>query len=562
MDYFKTLNLEREPFSNSPDPGLFYNSRQHLEALQKLEIAIRLKRGLSVITGDVGTGKTTLSRQLIQKLSHDPALRYFLILDPGFSSTRDFLSGILSHFTGQVPDQPGDGPLKEEIKKYLFTQGVDRQFTTVLMIDEGQKLPVFCLEALRELLNYETNDHKLLQIVIFAQKEFNETLLSLDNFNDRVNFRYDLSPLGFFETRKLIRFRIEKSAGQAAAAPLFLSFPAYIAVYRYTRGFPRKIINLCHHILIRLLIKNKTRADYGFVRACAEEVFLTGRPWKLRLALSSLLCLTFMACGAFLFKTLQTSHLLPPVLQEEKTTAAVIEKPAAPVESPVVETAPPALATGTEETVAPIEAPPETVAPAEAPIEAPALVQVAQALETAPLPEAAPEIEPAETPAKADNSGEIPQPPETYGAFRVPKADTLYRLMEIVYGSYRIEYVEKMMSANPKIKDPNQIIAGMLLQFPVIAGTHSLWENRPFCIRLSAETDFTKAVESVKHYRQRNLDVRMLPVWEDKNGFVFPVVVNQAFESLAQADSHKTQTGMEQGICERIFADTGGRKPL
>ena len=434
MDYFKTLNLEREPFSNSPDPGLFYNSRQHLEALQKLEIAIRLKRGLSVITGEVGTGKTTLSRQLIQNLSHDPALRCFLILDPGFSSPRDFLCSILTHFTGRAPEQTEDAALKEQIKTYLFAQGMDQALTTVLLIDEGQKLPVFCLEVLRELLNYETNDHKLLQIVIFAQKEFNETLLSLHNFNDRVNYRYDLSPLGFFETRELIRFRIEKSAAHTAAPPPFFSFLAYVAVYRYTQGYPRKIINLCHHILIRLIIKNQTRAGYGFVRACAKAVFLRPRPWKFRFALSALVCLMFMAGGAFLFKVVRTPDPMPPN-PEENRPVAVVEKPALTV-----------------------DATPEPVLPE---IPAPVTVAAVQMSEPAPSESALPEtVEPApvleppeanETPVKAEDPHETTAPPEFYGEFRVPKDDTLFRLMEIVYGSYRKEYVDKVMKANPKI---------------------------------------------------------------------------------------------------------------
>lgn len=546
MDYFKTLNLEREPFSNSPDPGLFYNSRQHLEALQKLEIAIRLKRGLSVITGEVGTGKTTLSRQLIQNLSHDPALRCFLILDPGFSSPRDFLCSILTHFTGRAPEQTEDAALKEQIKTYLFAQGMDQALTTVLLIDEGQKLPVFCLEVLRELLNYETNDHKLLQIVIFAQKEFNETLLSLHNFNDRVNYRYDLSPLGFFETRELIRFRIEKSAAHTAAPPPFFSFLAYVAVYRYTQGYPRKIINLCHHILIRLIIKNQTRAGYGFVRACAKAVFLRPRPWKFRFALSALVCLMFMAGGAFLFKVVRTPDPMPPN-PEENRPVAVVEKPALTV-----------------------DATPEPVLPE---IPAPVTVAAVQMSEPAPSESALPEtVEPApvleppeanETPVKAEDPHETTAPPEFYGEFRVPKDDTLFRLMEIVYGSYRKEYVDKVMKANPKIKDPNQIIADRLMQFPVISGTHAIWANNPFCIRLSTETDFTKAVLSVKQYRQMDLDVRILPLWDGKNGFVFPVVVNKAFDSLASADHYKTrEIGMKQGISEPIFDGNDGRKPL
>ena len=95
MDYYKLLNFEKEPFSNTPDPDLFYNSVQHLEALQQLEISIRLKRGLSVVIGDIGTGKTTLSRQIIQKISNDDSIRYYLVLDPGFSNTANFLKQLL-----------------------------------------------------------------------------------------------------------------------------------------------------------------------------------------------------------------------------------------------------------------------------------------------------------------------------------------------------------------------------------------------------------------------------------------------------------------------------------
>ena len=556
MDYYRTLHLEREPFSNSPDPGLFFNSRQHLEALQKLEISIRLRRGLNIVTGDVGTGKTTLSRQLIQSISHDPGLRYFLILDPGFSTTRDFLSCMTGLFTGPVPDGAEEAGLKEEIKKYLFAQGVDHSITTVLLIDEGQKLPVFCLEILRELLNYETNDHKLLQIVIFAQKEFDRTLLSLDNFNDRINFRYTLSPLGFFETKELIKFRLEKSSAQPVETPPFFSFFAYIAVYRYTRGFPRKIINLCHHIMIRLIIQNRKRADYGFVRACAKEVFLSGRPWKLRLALSALVCLMFMAGGAYMFKLFQTYGLTPD-LWKAKPPAA--EQPVVRAEIP----APPAPETTIPEAAISETAPPvETVAPAETAPQPQALT--AEEIQPQEPAQPAEPALPPETAAKSDEpdeSVETVSPPEFYNAFRVPKDDTLYRLMEIVYGSYRTEYVEKVMKANPRIKDPNQIIAGMVMQFPVISGTYSLWANNPFCIRLSTEDDFTKAVESVKHYRQRDVDVRILPSWDPGNGFLFSVVINKAFDSLAAAGHHK-EAGVKQGVCERIFDGNDGRKPL
>ena len=133
MDYYKILNFEVEPFSNSPDPGLFYNSAQHLEALQKLEISIRLKRGLNVVIGDVGTGKTTLSRQLLQKISNDNSIKFYLVLDPGFSSTVGFLKYLLYLFQPKKRYKSNDeNVLKEIIKEHLFNYGVDKNINIVL----------------------------------------------------------------------------------------------------------------------------------------------------------------------------------------------------------------------------------------------------------------------------------------------------------------------------------------------------------------------------------------------------------------------------------------------
>jgi general secretion pathway protein A len=188
MDYFSILNLKREPFSNSPDPEYFFLSRQHNTCIQKLELSLRLRRGLNVVIGDVGTGKTTLCRQLIRRFAGDEDAETHLILDPSFSNPLEFLSTVAEMFE-QVKVEPGanEWQIKEIIKKYIFRKAVDEKKTIILIIDEGQKIPVFCLEILREFLNYETNEYKLLQIVIFAQKEFAETLEDHANFADRIN---------------------------------------------------------------------------------------------------------------------------------------------------------------------------------------------------------------------------------------------------------------------------------------------------------------------------------------------------------------------------------------
>ncbi|ETR74546.1 MAG: hypothetical protein OMM_06270 [Candidatus Magnetoglobus multicellularis str. Araruama] len=128
MDYFQLLRLNKEPFSNSPDPTFFYPSKQHAGCLQKLEIAIRLKRGLNVIIGDVGTGKTTLCRHIVQKFADDPDVQMYLVLDPGFKNALEFLAEVARLF-GLIQENESldEWTIKERIKKFLFTEGVDNK---------------------------------------------------------------------------------------------------------------------------------------------------------------------------------------------------------------------------------------------------------------------------------------------------------------------------------------------------------------------------------------------------------------------------------------------------
>ena len=147
MEYFKLLNLEKEPFSNSPDPDYFFKSRQHKECLQKLELSLRLRRGLNVVIGEVGTGKTTLCREMIKKFSRDEEFETHLILDPHMTDPAMFLQGLARMFERE-PDVPAGewADHKEFIKQYLYKRGVEENRGVVLIIDEGQKIPTPILE--------------------------------------------------------------------------------------------------------------------------------------------------------------------------------------------------------------------------------------------------------------------------------------------------------------------------------------------------------------------------------------------------------------------------------
>jgi len=258
MSYYKELGLEKEPFSTSPDPEFFYHSAGHDAALRRLEIGIRLRRGLSVILGDVGTGKTTLSRILLQEFKEEEDFIFHMVLDPGYKSELQFLSGIAKMF-GIAPESRTAADFKEALEKFLFQKGVEENKTIVLLIDEGQKINSRNLEVLRTLLNFETNKYKLLQLVILAQAELLPRIKAIRNFMDRVALKYTITPFDAAETGEMIEFRL-KQAGYNGAQPLFTR-EAIKSIYKYTRGYPRQIARICHDALETIVMQEEMIVD-------------------------------------------------------------------------------------------------------------------------------------------------------------------------------------------------------------------------------------------------------------------------------------------------------------
>ncbi|MBL7156746.1 MAG: AAA family ATPase [Candidatus Omnitrophica bacterium] len=258
MGYYEVLNLKKEPFSTSPDPAFLYRSSAHNSVLKRLEIGIRLRRGLSLILGDVGTGKTTLSRALLQEFSNDNDFVFHMILDPDYNSEFQLLETLVKIF-GITPDTRTTHDYKEEIEKYLFKKGIDEHKTIVLLIDEGQKLHSNFLEVLRTLLNYETNEYKLLQLVIMSQMELLPKIKRVKNFYDRIALKYIINPLDMNETKEMINFRL-KQAGLSRDRHLFTP-ESVKRIFEYSQGYPRKIAVLCHNSLEELIIKQKDIVD-------------------------------------------------------------------------------------------------------------------------------------------------------------------------------------------------------------------------------------------------------------------------------------------------------------
>ncbi|MFC1646223.1 ExeA family protein [Candidatus Omnitrophota bacterium] len=259
MSYYAVIGLEKEPFSTSPDPEFFYRSAAHQTALSRLEIAIRLRRGLSCILGDVGTGKTTLSRMLTQMLSNENNFDFHLILDPNYKSEYQFLSSLVKMF-GINTELKSTLDYKEALERHLFKKGVEENKTIVLLIDEGQKLNSNQLEILRTLLNYETNEYKLLQLVIMSQIELLPRIRKIKNFFDRISLKYIINPLDEDETREMITFRLRQAGYNNQDHELF-SGQAIGMIHAHTQGYPRRISMLCHDALEYIVMNEKRLVD-------------------------------------------------------------------------------------------------------------------------------------------------------------------------------------------------------------------------------------------------------------------------------------------------------------
>ena len=546
MDYFSILNLKKEPFSNSPDPEFFFHSRQHLDCLQKLELSLLLRRGLNVIIGEVGTGKTTLCRQLIRRFAQKEEIETHLILDPHFLNASEFLATVTKLLVGKKP-VPGshDWQIKEHIKQHLFRKGVDQKKTIVLIIDEGQKIPAFCLEILREFLNYETNEYKLLQIVIFAQKEFENTIRKYPNFADRINLYHQLKPLNFSDTRLMIRFRLEKSNNSGRKLNLF-THPALWAIYRLTGGYPRKIINLCHQSILSMIIQNRSKSSYFLVRACARRVFPEESRRKKIIAAGAALA---GAAAVLVLSLLPLDGIITLPLRGVQNIKALFSQNAA------LETSTP-LPQATAPTVRAQLAPSEFPKPSQTktdtkplltkrmaePVKKDAkLIRPTEIVRTDKSPKTA---EAAEIKEKTQIAGlEEPVIDEIQtvstpvlihssilGQITLRRDETLSRIIQKVYGNFNSKYFKSFILANPDIEDPDRVEVGQIISLPAIL-VEVTPADRPLWWVKVDETDLLEeAYNILRNYPDDAPSMRLIPYWTPETGTQFSVVLKRLFE--------------------------------
>ncbi|MBI5043921.1 MAG: AAA family ATPase [Nitrospirae bacterium] len=270
MSYIEFYKLKEQPFTNTVDTKFYYNSAQHSEALLRLKHAINTMKGLAVLVGGIGTGKTTLARRMLDELSEKEYESALLVIIHANITPQWLLKKIITQLG--VEDLPDD---KTELLSKLCKRLMDiheEGKKAVVLIDEAQMLQTKeIMEEFRGILNIETDGNKLITFVLFGMPEL-DTCLSLDEpLKQRIAMRYKLQSFEESTTEEYIRFRL-KIAG--CNSELF-SKDALEAIHNYSHGIPRLINTICDNALLEGFLRKKLRIDAGIIKEVVNDLGLT-----------------------------------------------------------------------------------------------------------------------------------------------------------------------------------------------------------------------------------------------------------------------------------------------
>jgi general secretion pathway protein A len=264
--YLEYLGLREHPFSVTTDPAFLYLSRRHREALSHMIYGIQERKGFIEITGEVGTGKTTLCKALLRQLGD--TTKTALILHSGLSELQ-LLQAVVQDF-GLDPMQGNRFGLFNGLNHFLIEQTTLGN-NIVLIIDEAQNLSLRVLEQIRMLSNLETDKQKLIQIVLVGQPQLREKLdrPSLRQLQQRIGVRYHILPLDAEEIRTYIEHRLHVAGSDGSVA---FTDEAFEEIYRCSTGIPRPINLMCDRALLACYVMRVKLIDRALIQRSYQEL--------------------------------------------------------------------------------------------------------------------------------------------------------------------------------------------------------------------------------------------------------------------------------------------------
>jgi general secretion pathway protein A len=268
--YQDFYQLKENPFNVTADPNFFFSSKCHSEAMSNLAYGIEQRKGIVVITGEIGTGKTTLCRKLLRQ--SNPGTKFALILNPNFSELE--LLQVILHDLGVRTRKKDKVGLMQALNNFLLKEST-RGHNIVLIIDEAQNLTISQLEQIRLLSNLETEKEKLLQIVLVGQPELYDHLQlpEIRQLRQRIAVYFHMRPLEKADIKSYIYHRLTKVMRDPDALHnIVFTENAVDLIYKYSQGSPRTINILCDRALLAGFVADTNSIDEKIVEQCAKEI--------------------------------------------------------------------------------------------------------------------------------------------------------------------------------------------------------------------------------------------------------------------------------------------------
>ncbi len=263
--YYKFYGFKEAPFNMTPNSRFFFESAKHVEALSTLVYAIESRKGFVVITGEIGSGKTTVCRALLNRL--DSTTQTALITNTHIGG-KDLLNTILEDLDVEYASG-SKARLLSQLNQYLIEQ-LRNDRNVVLIIDEAQNLKTAVLEEVRMLSNLETENEKLIQIILLGQPELKKKLAMprLEQLRQRIAVYYHLTPLSEEDTQKYIRYRLKIAS---ATGRTYFTDKAMDMIYQFSQGVPRLVNQVCDSALLNGFIYEKDIVDENLMHEVIQE---------------------------------------------------------------------------------------------------------------------------------------------------------------------------------------------------------------------------------------------------------------------------------------------------
>lgn len=262
LDYW---GLQRFPFENVPNPNFLYQSPQHEEAIVRLLFIAQNRKGAALLTGEVGSGKTTVSRAFMNRLSKDE-YEVLTITNPALDHI-ELIKAILLKL-GLEADSNSKSALLESLNRRVV-QNANRGINTVIIIDEAHVIESkYTFDELRMLLNMQLEDQFLITMILMGQLPLIKKIAALKPLEERIAIKYHLDPLNFENTARYIMFRLKK----AGATRGMFTKKSLRVIYAYSKGLPLRINNLCDRSLLIGLMRKAKLIDSRLVSDAVEDL--------------------------------------------------------------------------------------------------------------------------------------------------------------------------------------------------------------------------------------------------------------------------------------------------